>query len=110
MKIKASFLRSKVINYQDFVLHISFVPSKANLLFARSSKGKEAVDKAREISESFLKLKKPSGMISEINIKLSTPLELKYDNFLRKDQTVEKIGELNKCEVIYFIMIVGIVL
>ena len=84
--------------------------SKANQLFARSNKGKEAVDRAREISESFLKLKKPSGVITETNVKLSTPLELKYENFLRNDQTVTQIGKLNNCEVIYLFMIVGIAL
>ena len=84
--------------------------SKANQLFARSNKGKEAVDRAREISESFLKLKKPSCVITETNVKLSTPLELKYENFLRNDQTVTQIGKLNNCEVIYLFMIVGIAL
>lgn len=71
---------------------------------SQSSKGNDAVAKAKTISASFLKLKKPGVDISQTNIKLSTPLEIKYNTFMRNDDTVTKIGILSNSEVTPFVI------
>ena len=94
-------MRSKVSTNisPNFLLFFSL---KANRLYSRSNKGDAAIKKSKDISKNFLEMKKPGSTFSDIDIKLTTPLELKYSVFLNVADTVSKIGDLSHSEVICY--------
>ena len=72
--------------------------SKASVHPSGTSRGAEAVEKARKAATSLLELKYPERARSDVSIKLTTQLEVKYFNFNNPEMIV-KSRDLTKTEV-----------
>ena len=72
--------------------------SKANPPASGSSRGAEAVEKAKKASTCLLDMKYPDRVKSEVNVKLTAPLEVKYHNFTSPG-VIEKTKNLTSSEV-----------
>ena len=72
--------------------------SKANPPTSGSSRGAEAVEKAKKASTCLLEIKYPDRVKSEVSVKLTAPLEVKYHNFTSPG-AIEKMKDLTSSEV-----------